>query len=197
LRIPGFGTGRSRSGPEQASSHEYQGSSFSELIDTDHPHLRLDVGRGGSTEGLGVPHGTTVLAFKYADGVIVAGDRLATEGLRVASRDMQKVYATDDHSLIAIAGAASSLSLDEGGKIADARVALAAVAPTPLLVNEITEFLKGKEPTVENFTEAGQLAYDAVSPIADMRGTIEQRRHLSGVLSRRTLTKAAERAKAG
>jgi len=106
LRIPGFGTGRSRSGPEQASSHEYQGSSFSELIDTDHPHLRLDVGRGGSTEGLGVPHGTTVLAFKYADGVIVAGDRLATEGLRVASRDMQKVYATDDHSLIAIAGAA-------------------------------------------------------------------------------------------
>ena len=47
-----------------------------------------------------------MLAFKYADGVIVAGDRLATEGLRVASRDVQKVYATDDHSMIAIAGAA-------------------------------------------------------------------------------------------
>jgi len=99
LRIPGFGAGRSGGGP-------YQGSSFSELLELDHPHLRLELGRQGSVEGLGVPHGTTVLAFKYADGVIVAGDRLATEGLRVASRDMQKVYATDDHSLIAIAGAA-------------------------------------------------------------------------------------------
>ena len=38
--------------------------------------------------------------------MIVAGDRLATEGLRVASRDVQKVYATDGHSMIAIAGAA-------------------------------------------------------------------------------------------
>ena len=47
-----------------------------------------------------------MLAFKYADGVIVAGDRLATEGYRVASRDVQKVYATDAHSMIAIAGAA-------------------------------------------------------------------------------------------
>ena len=44
---------------------------------------------------LSIPHGTTVLGFKYADGVIVAGDRLATEGHRVASRDVQKVYATD------------------------------------------------------------------------------------------------------
>jgi proteasome beta subunit len=53
-----------------------------------------------------VPHGTTVLAFKYRDGVIVAGDRLATEGHRVASRDIEKVFSTDAHSLIAIAGAA-------------------------------------------------------------------------------------------
>ena len=47
-----------------------------------------------------------MLAFKYADGVMVAGDRLVTEGHRVASRDVQKVYPTDAHSLIAIAGAA-------------------------------------------------------------------------------------------
>src|SRR5262249_2271202 len=48
----------------------------------------------------------TVLAFKYAEGVLVAGDRLATEGHRVASRDIEKVLATDETSLIAIAGAA-------------------------------------------------------------------------------------------
>ena len=47
-----------------------------------------------------------MLAFKFSDGVLVAGDRLATEGHRVASRDIEKVLATDGHSLIAIAGAA-------------------------------------------------------------------------------------------
>jgi proteasome beta subunit len=86
----------------------YQGSSFSELLDVDHPHLRWDASKWleGGLRSLSVPHGTTVLAFKFAEGVIVAGDRLATEGLRVASRDVQKVYATDGHSMIAIAGAA-------------------------------------------------------------------------------------------
>jgi len=86
----------------------YQGSSFGELLASDHSHLTFDwasVQQPGS-QPLQVPHGTTVLAFKYADGVVVAGDRLATEGMRVASRDVQKVYATDEHSMIAIAGAA-------------------------------------------------------------------------------------------
>jgi proteasome beta subunit len=86
----------------------YQGSSFFELLSVDHPHLALRWSESvrNSGEALSVPHGTTVLAFKYADGVLVAGDRLATEGLRVASRDVQKVYATDAHSMMAIAGAA-------------------------------------------------------------------------------------------
>ncbi len=86
---------------------QYRGSSFAELLQIDHPHLVLDTGRlVEASGGVSVPHGTTVLAFKYRDGVIVAGDRLATEGMRVASRDVQKVYATDSHSMIAIAGAA-------------------------------------------------------------------------------------------
>ena len=59
-----------------------------------------------SSSGTSIPHGTTVLAFKFADGVLVAGDRLATEGHRVASRDVEKVFATDSHSLMAISGAA-------------------------------------------------------------------------------------------
>ena len=100
MRFPGLGSGR---GGERGG---YDGSSFSELLQLDHPHLAFDLGRYGNLERLNVPHGTTVLAFKYADGVIVAGDRLATEGMRVASRDVEKVYATDDHSMIAIAGAA-------------------------------------------------------------------------------------------
>jgi proteasome beta subunit len=53
-----------------------------------------------------VPHGTTVLAMRFRDGVLVAGDRLATAGHMVASRDVVKVFATDPHSLMAISGAA-------------------------------------------------------------------------------------------
>jgi len=86
----------------------YDGSSFSELLEIDYNHLRPDVARFTESDlkALSIPHGTTVLSFKFADGVVMAGDRLATEGHRVASRDIQKVYATDNHSLVAIAGAA-------------------------------------------------------------------------------------------
>ncbi len=81
----------------------YQGSSFSELLEREHPQLRRDFGRlGEGFDPTRIPHGTTVLASKYADGVIVAGDRLATEGSRVASRDIEKVLTTDHYSLMAI-----------------------------------------------------------------------------------------------
>jgi hypothetical protein len=90
---------------------KYHGSSFFELLESDHPQLRPDLrselrASDGGAALASVPHGTTVLAFRFADGVVVAGDRLATEGHRVASRELQKVFPTDSHSLIAIAGAA-------------------------------------------------------------------------------------------
>lgn len=52
------------------------------------------------------PEGTTVLALRYAEGVVVAGDRRATEGFQIAHRSIEKVFAADDHSAVAIAGAA-------------------------------------------------------------------------------------------
>jgi len=55
---------------------------------------------------LPLPHGTTVLGLKYVDGVIMAGDRRATAGYTVADPKMRKVFAADDYSAIAIAGAA-------------------------------------------------------------------------------------------
>jgi proteasome beta subunit len=85
---------------------KYQGASFWELLRVDYEHLLPDMGSIRAEKVDMVPHGTTVLALRYDDGVLVAGDRLATEGYRVASRDIQKVYPTDAHSLIAIAGAA-------------------------------------------------------------------------------------------
>lgn len=85
---------------------KYQGSSFWELLQADYPVLLPDFSPWVSSVEASIPHGTTVLAFKFADGVLVAGDRLATEGHRVASRDVEKVFATDSHSLMAISGAA-------------------------------------------------------------------------------------------
>ena len=51
-------------------------------------------------------HGTTVVALRYADGVVMAGDRRATEGSAIAHRALEKVFPADRHSGIAIAGAA-------------------------------------------------------------------------------------------
>jgi proteasome beta subunit len=53
-----------------------------------------------------VPHGTTVAAVRYAGGVIMGGDRRATEGMNIAQRDIEKVFPADDYSAVAIAGAA-------------------------------------------------------------------------------------------
>ena len=52
------------------------------------------------------PHATTVVALRYADGVIMAGDRRATMGNLIAHRAMEKVFAADRYSAVAIAGSA-------------------------------------------------------------------------------------------
>jgi proteasome beta subunit len=55
---------------------------------------------------LAIPHGTTIVALRYAEGVVMAGDRRATAGSSIAHRAMEKVYPADRHSGVAIAGAA-------------------------------------------------------------------------------------------
>lgn len=98
---------------------------------------------------------------------------------------------------IAVVGAGASVTLDETKqKILSARIALGAVAPTPLLVEEAGAYLAGKEITQENIQEAAKIAQAAARPISDLRGTAEHRRHLCAVLTRRALEKAIERAMA-
>ena len=97
---------------------------------------------------------------------------------------------------IAVVGAASWLQLNAGGdKIENARVALAAVAPTPLPLSAASDWLVGKPATAETFAAAGAMASAAVKPISDKRGTVEYRKHLAGVLTKRTLAIAADRAR--
>ena len=95
---------------------------------------------------------------------------------------------------IAVAGAGVSVVL-ENGNIKSARVALASVAPTPLFVKEAGDALAGQPATDESIRVASQLASDAARPITDMRGTIEYRKQLCEVLTRRALHTAIERAK--
>ncbi len=96
---------------------------------------------------------------------------------------------------IAVVGVGSWLQLDESGQtILSARVALGAVAPTPVFAAEASDWLAGKPATEDTYRQAGELARKAASPISDMRGTAEYRVHLVGVLTQRTLAKAVQRA---
>jgi carbon-monoxide dehydrogenase medium subunit len=96
---------------------------------------------------------------------------------------------------IAVVGAGAAVALDDTKrKILSARIALGAVAPTPLFVEEAGAFLAGKEITPENIQEAARIAQAAARPISDLRGTAEHRKHLCAVLTRRALEKAIERA---
>jgi xanthine dehydrogenase FAD-binding subunit len=97
---------------------------------------------------------------------------------------------------IGVVGAAAWVRLNPAGDtIEQARVALAAVAPTPKVAAEASQWLAGKPASEETYAQAGELAKKVASPINDMRGTVEFRVHLVGVLTRRTLAKAVERAR--
>ncbi|MDQ3146461.1 MAG: proteasome subunit beta, partial [Actinomycetota bacterium] len=65
-----------------------------------------ETGPGGERLDGSIPHATTCVAVRFADGVIMAGDRRATSGNLISHRTMEKVYAADRHSGVAIAGAA-------------------------------------------------------------------------------------------
>src|SRR5499433_1528918 len=91
----------------QQRFHDYTTSSFVDLLRRDFPQLLPDVLQSGSLKGIvEAPHGTTVLALRYRDGVILAGDRQATAGYQVASRRIEKIFKADDLSGVGIAGAA-------------------------------------------------------------------------------------------
>jgi aerobic carbon-monoxide dehydrogenase medium subunit len=83
----------------------------------------------------------------------------------------------------------------EGGRIAEAGVALSAAGPTTIHATRSEDLLRGKDPSDELFAQAGALASEDCSPIADGRGPVDYKRHLAEVLTERALTRAAERAR--
>jgi len=109
----------------------------------------VPVGAPGIAPGVEVPHGTTVVASKFADGVIMAGDRRATSGNLIAHRTMRKVFAADRWSGVAIAGAAGpamdmvklfQLQLQHYEKVEGHALSLEGKA------NQLSQMLKGNLP---------------------------------------------------
>lgn len=95
---------------------------------------------------------------------------------------------------IAVVGVAAALTLREDGVIEKARVALGAVAPTPIRARETEAMLEGKSASPELFALAAESASAEAQPISDVRGSAEFRRHLVRVMTVRMLQLAAERA---
>jgi len=95
---------------------------------------------------------------------------------------------------IAVVGVGTSLTLD-GDVVKAARIALGAVGPTPIFAKKAGDSLIGKTLDHAAIEAAAQLAIEAATPIDDMRGTAEFRKHVTGVLTRRTIQIAAERAR--
>ncbi len=96
---------------------------------------------------------------------------------------------------IAVVGVASQVWLSDG-VCRKARIALAAVAPTPVRATAAEQALEGQPLTPELIERAASLAVEAAKPISDQRGSADFRRHLVRVLTRRTLAIALERARA-
>jgi len=97
---------------------------------------------------------------------------------------------------IAVVGVASQVALADG-VCGTARIALAAVAPTPVRATAAEQALVGQPLTPAAIERAAELAVQAARPIDDQRGSAEFRRHLVRVLTRRTLTRALQRASGG
>jgi proteasome beta subunit len=80
------------------------GPSFTDLLRR--TGLQPEIPPLNAAERFDITHGTTVVAIRYADGVVMAGDRRATAGNWIAHRAIEKVFPADRHSGVAIAGAA-------------------------------------------------------------------------------------------
>ena len=103
-------------------------------------------------------------------------------------------FALRDGNAIAVAAVAASLLLARDHTVREARLVLGAVAPIPQLVAAAAVELAGRAPSEEAFDKAAETARQAADPISDVRGSADFRRELVGVLARRALKTAWQRA---
>jgi proteasome beta subunit len=111
--------------------------------------LAPEVPAADVADRLAITHGTTVVAVRYADGVVMAGDRRATAGNLISHRAIEKVFAADRHSGVAIAGAAGpamemvklfQLQLEHYEKVEGSSLSLEGKA------NQLSQMVRGNLP---------------------------------------------------
>jgi proteasome beta subunit len=133
--------------PEPSGGPIGANPSFVDLVRRSRPETLPTV--TGITPDVASSHGTTVVALKFATGVVFGGDRRATEGFTIADEKMEKVFAADDLSVIAIAGAAGQaieivklfqLELEHYEKITGDRLSLEGKA------NRLAQMIRGNLP---------------------------------------------------
>ena len=93
----------------------------------------------------------------------------------------------------ALVGTATRLQLAADGTVADVRLAFTGVASTPVRIAAAEQALVGQRPDADAFAAAGAIVSGALEPPADVHATADYRRHVAGVLTRRTLARALER----
>ncbi len=98
------------------------------------------------------------------------------------------------HGDFAIVGIAATVTVDEAGVCTGCAIALTGVGGTPVVAREAAGALVGVTPTADAFEDVGRRVSDAIEPEGDLHASSDYRKHLAGVLTRRALARAAERA---
>ncbi len=127
--------------------------------------------------------------------VIAAGELLRSVHVPEAGADSGSAFIKIGRVAADISKVAAAVRIvRDGQKIADVRIALGSVAPTPLLVTEAAASLRGKPATVALFDEAAHVAAAESAPITDVRSTDEYRRRIVATIVRDALGSAWTRA---
>jgi CO/xanthine dehydrogenase FAD-binding subunit len=98
------------------------------------------------------------------------------------------------HGDFALVGVAASVTLDAGGVCTRCAIVLTGVGPTPVVAREAAHRLVGARPTPEALEDAGRRAAAGLHPDGDLHASSQYRQHVAGVLTRRALARAVERA---
>ncbi len=164
----------------------------------DHPATMLAYGAEIVARG---PKGERVISigefFRGPFETALAGDEILTE-IRIPAPPERSgcAYFKLERKVgdFATAAAAVQLTLAADGTVHSAGIALTNVAETPVRCTQAEAFLTGKKPTAEILAEAGRLAAEAASPVADWKGSVDYKRNVARVLTTRALARAVERA---
>jgi carbon-monoxide dehydrogenase medium subunit len=138
-----------------------------------------------------VPQGPGKTAL--ARGEFIASILLPARGARSGDAYLRFIPRTEMD--IAVVGCGVSLGLDEEDRVTAARVALGAVGPKVMLVEEAAQAITGRVLDAAALDDLAAACSAAATPIDDKRGTVDFRKHVAGVLARRAAVIAATRAK--